>query len=338
MSQVNTVAQLPLRDGGVEPSGAGGAASQLLPQTAGYASNVSQLPLRDGGVEPSGAPAGGSTPVGAPSRRDDPSAAGGAASQLLPQAADKVSNVSQLPPRDGGVKPSGAGGAASQLLPQAADKVSNVSQLRITEIFYSLQGESSRVGHPTVFIRLTGCPLRCAYCDTAYAFTGGQNMDMEDILKRVAEFAPQYVTVTGGEPLAQKNCLVLLRYLCDAGYQVSLETAGALDIAEVDPRVMRVVDIKTPASGESAKNRWENLALLTRHDEIKFVLCDENDYQWAKQILKQYQLAGKCTVLFSPSHNTLNATRLADWILRDRLPVRMQVQLHKILWHNEPGH
>ena len=265
---------------------------------------VAQLPPRDGGVEPSGAPAG-STQVVAPSRRDDPSA---------------------------------AGGAASKLLPQTAGYASNVSQLRITEIFHSLQGESSRVGHPTVFIRLTGCPLRCAYCDTAYAFTGGQNMDMADILKRVAEFAPQYVTVTGGEPLAQKNCLVLLRSLCDAGYQVSLETGGALDIAEVDPRVMRVVDVKTPASGESAKNRWENLALLTPHDEIKFVLCDENDYQWAKQIMRQYQLAGKCPVLFSPSHNTLNATQLADWILRDRLPVRMQVQLHKILWNNEPGH
>ena len=212
------------------------------------------------------------------------------------------------------------------------------AQLRITEIFHSLQGETSRVGHPTVFVRLTGCPLRCAYCDTAYAFTGGQNMTMADILKRVAEYEPRYVTVTGGEPLAQKNCLVLLRALCDSGYQVSVETGGALDISEVDARVMRVVDIKTPASGESAKNRWENLPLLTRHDEIKFVLCDEKDYLWAKQILMQHHLAEKCTVLFSPAHDTLDPVQLADWILRDRLPVRMQLQLHKILWNNEPGH
>jgi 7-carboxy-7-deazaguanine synthase len=212
------------------------------------------------------------------------------------------------------------------------------AQLRITEIFHSLQGETSRVGHPTVFVRLTGCPLRCSYCDTAYAFTGGENMGVADILRQVAEYAPRYVTVTGGEPLAQKNCLSLLKALCDAGYEVSLETGGALDILEIDTRVMRVVDVKTPASGESAKNRWENLALLTRHDEIKFVLCDENDYQWAKQVLRQYHLADKCTVLFSPVHGKLNATELAGWILRDRLPVRMQVQLHKILWNNEPGH
>jgi 7-carboxy-7-deazaguanine synthase len=212
------------------------------------------------------------------------------------------------------------------------------AQLRITEIFHSLQGETSRVGLPTVFIRLTGCPLRCTYCDTAYAFTGGQSISLAEILAQVAEFAPQYVTVTGGEPLAQKNCLPLLRALCDAGYKVSLETGGALDIAAVDARVMRVVDIKTPASGEAARNRWENLELLTPHDEVKFVLCDENDYQWAKQIIQQYHLADKCLVLLSPAHGTLNATQLADWILRDKLAVRMQVQLHKLLWNNEPGH
>jgi len=212
------------------------------------------------------------------------------------------------------------------------------SQLRVSEIFYSLQGETSRVGLPTVFVRLTGCPLRCVYCDTAYAFTGGKNMSLENILQQVAEYNPGYVTVTGGEPLAQKNCLPLLVALCDAGYQVSLETGGALDIGGVDSRVMRVVDIKTPASGEAAKNRWENLSLLTQHDEIKFVLCDEGDYQWARQILQQYQLAGKCEVLFSPVHGGMDATQLADWILRDRLQVRMQLQMHKILWNNTPGH
>ena len=234
--------------------------------------------------------------------------------------------------------PSAAGGAASQLLPQAADFVSNVSQLRITEIFYSLQGETSRVGLPTVFVRLTGCPLRCTYCDTAYAFTGGQNASVADILRQVAEFSPGYVTVTGGEPLAQKNCLLLLRALCDAGYEVSLETGGALDISAVDSRVKRVVDIKTPASGEVGKNLWENLELLTHHDEIKFVVCDEHDYQWAKKILLEHHLTGKCPVLLSPAHGTLDATQLAEWILRDRLPVRLQVQLHKLLWNNVPGH
>lgn len=212
------------------------------------------------------------------------------------------------------------------------------AQLRITEIFYSLQGETSRVGLPTVFIRLTGCPLRCTYCDTAYAFTGGQNMSLENILKKVAEYAPRFVTVTGGEPLAQRNCLPMLRALCDAGYQVSLETGGAMDIGEVDARVMRVLDIKTPASGEAAKNRWGNLALLTRHDEIKFVLCDEHDYDWAKDILQQHKITELCPVLFSPAHGAMDATALADWILRDRLPVRMQLQLHKILWNNAPGH
>ena len=163
-------------------------------------------------------------------------------------------------------------------------------------------------------------------------------MSLENILQQVADYAPRYVTVTGGEPLAQKNCLPLLQALCDVGYQVSLETGGALDISAVDARVMRVVDIKTPASGEVEKNRWENLPLLTQHDEIKFVLCGENDYQWARQIVQQHQLAEKCTVLFSPAHDELNATQLAEWILQDHLPVRMQLQMHKILWNNTPGH
>ncbi len=214
---------------------------------------------------------------------------------------------------------------------------STSAQLRITEIFYSLQGESSRVGLPTVFVRLTGCPLRCTYCDTAYAFSGGNNMPIAEVLTEVARYATRYVTVTGGEPLAQKGCLPLLRALCDAGYEVSLETGGALDISGVDARVMRVMDIKTPASGEMEKNRWDNLAVLHEHDEIKFVLCDEADYIWAVQVLRERNLADTCTVLFSPSHEQLSPTVLADWILRDHLPVRMQVQLHKVLWGVQPG-
>lgn len=210
--------------------------------------------------------------------------------------------------------------------------------LRITEIFHSLQGESSRVGLPTVFVRLTGCPLRCTYCDTAYAFSGGQNMDIASILQEVARYPVRHVTVTGGEPLAQKNCPLLLQALCDAGYEVSLETGGALDVSAVDPRVMKVVDIKTPASGEVERNLWSNMDILSPRDEIKFVLCDEADYAWAKQVLHERGLAGKCTVLFSPAQGSLSPTALADWVLRDHLPVRMQVQLHKILWGSVPGH
>lgn len=210
--------------------------------------------------------------------------------------------------------------------------------LRISEIFYSLQGETSRVGLPTVFVRLTGCPLRCTYCDTAYAFTGGRTMAQALIMDEVARYAPRYVTVTGGEPLAQKNCLSLLRALCDKGYAVSLETGGALDVSGVDARVMKVLDIKTPASGEVQKNLWSNLDHLNPHDEIKFVLCDEADYLWAKQILQERELTGRCGVLFSPAQGQLAAKDLAEWILRDQLPVRLQVQLHKLLWGNEAGH
>lgn len=210
--------------------------------------------------------------------------------------------------------------------------------LRINEIFYSLQGETSRAGLPTVFIRLTGCPLRCGYCDTTYAFREGEAMPLAAILEKVAQFQPRYVTVTGGEPLAQPECLELLRALCDTGYSVSLETSGALDIAAVDPRVSRIVDIKTPGSGEVDKNRWENLAFLTPQDEIKFVLCDEADYQWAKQQLLERRLHERCPVLFSSAQGGgLGATELADWVLRDRLPVRLQIQLHKYLWGAGPG-
>ncbi len=211
------------------------------------------------------------------------------------------------------------------------------AQLRISEIFFSLQGETRRIGLPTVFVRLTGCPLRCTYCDTSYAFTGGQNMSVAEILERIAGYAPRYVCVTGGEPLAQKNAQLLMTALCDAGYKVSLETSGALDISGVDARVMRVLDIKTPASGEQEKNRWDNLPLLTANDEVKFVLCDENDYQWAKGVVVQSALADKCEVTFSPVHGALDASQLAGWILDDRLSVRMQVQLHKLLWPNEAG-
>jgi 7-carboxy-7-deazaguanine synthase len=211
------------------------------------------------------------------------------------------------------------------------------STLRINEIFYSLQGETSRTGLPTAFIRLTGCPLRCTYCDTSYAFQEGETLALAEILERVAQFHPRYVTVTGGEPLAQKNCLQLMQALCDTGYSVSLETGGALDIARVDPRVSRIVDIKTPGSGEADKNRWQNLACLTLHDEVKFVLCSEEDYAWAKQVLAEHRIAERCPVLFSASQGQLDPALLAEWILRDNLPVRLQIQLHKFLWGEGRG-
>ena len=209
--------------------------------------------------------------------------------------------------------------------------------LKVYEIFHSLQGESSRTGLPTVFVRLTGCPLRCRYCDTAYAFQGGQNMSDQQILERVAEYGTRYVTVTGGEPLAQKGCIPLLIKLCDAGYDVSLETGGALDISAVDPRVSVILDVKTPGSGEVEKNLWQNLDRLKPADEVKFVLCDRADYDWARQVLAEHAISRKCPVLFSPVYSTLNPSDLADWVLQDKLPVRMQVQLHQILWGETPG-
>ncbi|GMR08058.1 MAG: 7-carboxy-7-deazaguanine synthase QueE [Gammaproteobacteria bacterium] len=210
--------------------------------------------------------------------------------------------------------------------------------LRITEIFHSLQGEGPCVGLPTVFIRLTGCPLRCGYCDTSYAFSGGESMQIDSILAITASYGTGLVTVTGGEPLAQMDCLVLLKRLCDAGFRVSLETSGARDISAVDKRVMCVMDLKTPASGEMSKNRYENIEHLKSGDQIKFVICDRQDYNWAKTIILEHELQGVCDILFSPVYETQPATELADWILQDRLPVRLQIQLHKFLWGEGPGH
>jgi 7-carboxy-7-deazaguanine synthase len=211
--------------------------------------------------------------------------------------------------------------------------------LRITEIFYSLQGETRTAGLPTVFVRLTGCPLRCQYCDTAYAFSGGQIMTLEDIVERVAQYKPRYVCVTGGEPLAQPNCLPLLEQLCDAGYEVSLETSGALDVAPVDRRVIKVVDLKTPGSTEVSRNLYENMDHLTSSDQVKFVICSREDYDWAVSKLIQYRLDERVDeVLFSPSHQQVTPCQLAEWIVQDNLPVRFQLQLHKILWNDEPGH
>lgn len=212
-----------------------------------------------------------------------------------------------------------------------------MTTLRISEIFFSLQGETNTVGLPTVFIRLTGCPLRCQYCDTAYAFKGGQLMSIDDILHQVKEYQTRYVTVTGGEPLAQKGCLQLLTQLCDLHYQVSLETSGAIDISQVDPRVIKILDLKTPGSNEVERNLMSNLDYLNEHDQIKFVICDRQDYEWTQDIIQQYQLAERYEVLLSPSYQQLSATNVADWILQDQLQVRLQIQLHKHLWGDKPG-
>ncbi len=219
----------------------------------------------------------------------------------------------------------------------AAGEPRNRTRLKITEVFLSVQGETSLVGLPTVFIRLTGCPLRCSYCDTAYAFHGGHWHEQDEVIAKVAAYGVPRVCVTGGEPLAQKACLPLLTRLCDLDYAVSLETSGAIDIADVDARVVRIVDLKTPASGESGRNLWENIERVRPRDEIKFVLCDRADYEWARDMLGQHRLSERCAVLFSPSHEQLAARELAEWILQDRLPVRLQIQLHKILWGGEPG-
>jgi 7-carboxy-7-deazaguanine synthase len=212
-----------------------------------------------------------------------------------------------------------------------------VARLKITEIFRSLQGEADTAGVPTVFVRLTGCPLRCQYCDTAYAFHGGEWAQLEEILDKVRAFDTRHVCVTGGEPLAQKGCIELLSRLCDAGLRVSLETSGAMSLADVDPRVVLVVDVKTPGSGEESRNRYAELEQLQPKDLVKFVICSREDYEWSRARLAELQLAARCTVLFSPSHEQLPPGQLADWVLEDHLPVRFQIQLHKYLWGNVAG-
>jgi len=210
-------------------------------------------------------------------------------------------------------------------------------ELNINEIFFSLQGESSKVGLPTIFIRLSGCPLRCQYCDTAYAFHEGSKISIDNIIQDIAQYQTKHVTVTGGEPLAQRACHELLRKLCDGGYHVSLETSGAINIANVDERVMKIVDIKTPSSEEESKNKFENFKYLNKDDQLKFVICNHTDYEWSKQKLNELKLTDYCEVLFSPEHESQNPTELANWILEDQLNVRMQVQLHKYLWGNVLG-
>lgn len=215
--------------------------------------------------------------------------------------------------------------------------IQDAPRLRVTEIFLSLQGESATVGVPTVFVRLTGCPLRCGYCDTAYAFRGGESLPLDGVVAQVAAFEIPHVTVTGGEPLAQPGCLALLERLCDAGLRVSLETSGALDIGGVDARVTTVMDLKTPGSGEVDRNRYTNIDRLKPGDQVKFVVCDRADYEWARERIADFDLARRCEVLMSPCHGEQDARELAEWVLADRLPVRFQIQLHKYLWGDEPG-
>lgn len=220
---------------------------------------------------------------------------------------------------------------------ETPDLAATDDRLRITEVFLSLQGEARDAGWPTVFVRLTGCPLRCQYCDTAYAFHGGEWREIDTVVGEVAAHGVRHVCVTGGEPLAQKRCVALLAKLCDAGHVVSLETSGAIDISPVDRRVSRVLDIKTPGSGEVARNLWSNLQQLTAHDQVKFVICSRADFEWARDVVAEHALHGICDVLFSPSHAQVAPRALADWIVQDKLPVRFQTQLHKQLWGEEPG-
>jgi 7-carboxy-7-deazaguanine synthase len=227
--------------------------------------------------------------------------------------------------------------ASQAIAEETLEEATTSHRLKLTEIFLSVQGEARSVGWPTVFVRLTGCPLRCQYCDTAYAFYGGQWWEMDDILAEVNKHGARHVCVTGGEPLSQKRCISLLKKLCDAGYEVSLETSGAIDISEVDPRVSRVVDLKTPDSKEQHRNRLENIPLLTAHDQVKFVICSRGDYDWAKSMLIEHQLPARCDVLFSPSFTEIKPRDLAEWLLADQLPVRFQMQLHKQLWGEETG-
>ncbi|HEU4663556.1 MAG TPA: 7-carboxy-7-deazaguanine synthase QueE [Dokdonella sp.] len=239
-------------------------------------------------------------------------------------AARGVAAGDAVPRIDAGIEPTAEGAPSPE-------------RLRITEIFHSLQGEADAVGWPTVFVRLTGCPLRCSWCDTTYSFHGGEWRTIDAVLDEVAGYRARHVCVTGGEPLAQKRCLALLARLCDAGYEVSLETSGALDVGDVDARVRKVVDLKPPGSGEVARNLWSNVAHLLPHDQVKFVLADRDDYDWAVARVREHDLAARCQVLFSPVHGRLAPRTLAEWILADRLPVRMQLQLHKLLWGEEPG-
>jgi len=220
----------------------------------------------------------------------------------------------------------------SDLASEIVDK-----SLRVNEIFLSLQGETSKSGLLTTFIRLTGCPLRCQYCDTAYAFYEGEKLSIKQILDKISTYRTSHITVTGGEPLAQQNCRQLLHHLCNKNYNVSLETSGAMDISGIDPRVKIILDLKTPGSGESNKNILENINLINTKDEIKFVICNKNDYEWAKQMLHEMMLHEKCQVLFSPSHNEQDTRQLANWVLQDQLPVRLQIQLHKYLWGDVRG-
>jgi 7-carboxy-7-deazaguanine synthase len=211
-------------------------------------------------------------------------------------------------------------------------------RLRITEIFHSIQGEADAIGWRTVFVRLTGCPLRCVWCDTEYSFYGGDWRDIDDIVAEVASHGAKHVCVTGGEPLAQKRCLILLQRLCDAGHDVSLETSGALDVSQVDPRVRKVMDLKAPDSGESKRNLWSNIDLLLPHDQVKIVIASRADYEWASAVVAEHRLIARCMVLFSPVHGAITPRELAEWIIADKLDVRFQMQLHKLLWNDEPGH